>query len=180
MTRPLQMGPLVTGAHRDKVLSYVEAGLREGAQLVVDGRDHVDRDGFFLGPCLFDRVDESMTIYKEEIFGPVLSVVRADGATDALRLINDNPYGNGVAIYTSSGAAARAFQEEIEVGMVGINIPIPVPMAYYSFGGWRSSLFGDAHVHGMDGVRFYTRMKVVTARWPESPSAGPEMHFPKT
>lgn len=175
-----EMGPLVTGAHRDKVLSFVESGVAEGAELVVDGREEIERDGFFLGPCLFDHVAPDMSIYKEEIFGPVLSIVRVDSAERALKLINENPYGNGVAIFTSNGGAARTFQQEVQVGMIGINVPIPVPMAYYSFGGWRSSLFGDAHVHGMDGVRFYTRMKVVTARWPERPSEGPQMHFPQT
>ena len=175
-----EMGPLVTGAHRDKVVSYVEAGRREGAKLVVDGRGETKRTGFFLGPCLFDRVTPDMTIYREEIFGPVLSVVRADSFDAALRLTNENPYGNGVALFTRDGGTARRFQQDVEVGMVGINVPIPVPMAYYSFGGWKSSLFGDAHVHGMDGVRFYTRMKAITSRWPDTPSAGPDLHFPQS
>jgi malonate-semialdehyde dehydrogenase (acetylating) / methylmalonate-semialdehyde dehydrogenase len=173
-----EMGPLVTGGHRDKVASFVDAGVAEGAELVLDGRDAVvDSDGFFLGPCLFDHVEPSMSIYKEEIFGPVLSVVRVDTFEEAIELVNSNPYGNGTAIFTSSGAAARAYQREIEVGMVGINVPIPVPMAFYSFGGWKSSLFGDAHVHGMDGVRFYTRSKVVTSRWP-APAPGSQLGFP--
>ena len=172
------IGPLITGQHRDKVLSFVEAGVREGAELVIDGRDvGAGEDGFFLGPCLFDRVEPSMSIYREEIFGPVLSLLRVDSLDAALRLVNDNEYGNGTAIFTRDGAAARLFQREVEVGMVGINVPIPVPMAYYSFGGWKASLFGDAHVHGADGVRFYTRTKVVTSRWPDPP-AGPELHFP--
>ena len=174
-----EMGPLVTGAHRDKVVSFVEAGRREGAHLVVDGRGETERAGFFLGPCLFDRVTPDMSIYREEIFGPVLSVVRAGSFDEALRLTNDNPYGNGVALFTREGATARRFQQDVEVGMVGINVPIPVPMAFYSFGGWKASLFGDAHVHGMDGVRFYTRLKAVTSRWPDSPSAGPDLHFPQ-
>jgi malonate-semialdehyde dehydrogenase (acetylating)/methylmalonate-semialdehyde dehydrogenase len=173
-----EMGPLVTGAHRDKVVSFVDAGVAEGADLVLDGRDAAAAsDGFFLGPCLFDHVKPSMSIYKEEIFGPVLSVVRVETFDEAVELVNSNPYGNGTAIFTSSGAAARAYQREIEVGMVGINVPIPVPMAFYSFGGWKNSLFGDAHVHGMDGVRFYTRSKVVTSRWP-APPAGSQLGFP--
>jgi malonate-semialdehyde dehydrogenase (acetylating)/methylmalonate-semialdehyde dehydrogenase len=173
-----EMGPLVTGAHRDKVVSFVDAGVSEGAELVLDGRDAAaGSDGFFLGPCLFDHVKPSMSIYKEEIFGPVLSVVRVKTFDEAVALVNSNPYGNGTAIFTSSGAAARAFQREIQVGMVGINVPIPVPMAFYSFGGWKNSLFGDAHVHGMDGVRFYTRSKVVTSRWP-APPAGSQLGFP--
>jgi malonate-semialdehyde dehydrogenase (acetylating) / methylmalonate-semialdehyde dehydrogenase len=173
-----EMGPLVTGAHRDKVVSFVDAGVAEGAELVLDGRDAAaGSEGFFLGPCLFDHVKPSMSIYKEEIFGPVLSVVRVETFDEAVELVNSNPYGNGTAIFTSSGAAARAFQREIQVGMVGINVPIPVPMAFYSFGGWKNSLFGDAHVHGMDGVRFYTRSKVVTSRWP-APPAGSQLGFP--
>ncbi|MEA2506308.1 MAG: malonate-semialdehyde dehydrogenase (acetylating) / methylmalonate-semialdehyde dehydrogenase [Actinomycetota bacterium] len=173
-----EMGPLVTGAHRDKVVSFVEAGVAEGAALILDGRDKTSgSEGFFLGPCLFDHVEPSMSIYREEIFGPVLSVVRVETFEEAVALVNSNPYGNGTAIFTSSGAAARAFQREIEVGMVGINVPIPVPMAFYSFGGWKSSLFGDAHVHGMDGVRFYTRSKVVTSRWP-APPPGSQLGFP--
>jgi malonate-semialdehyde dehydrogenase (acetylating) / methylmalonate-semialdehyde dehydrogenase len=178
MTEGSEMGPLVTGAHRDKVVSFVEAGVSEGAELVLDGRDQAEgSDGFFLGPCLFDHVEPSMSIYREEIFGPVLSVVRVDTFEEAVALVNSNPYGNGTAIFTSSGAAARSFQRDIEVGMVGINVPIPVPMAFYSFGGWKSSLFGDAHVHGMDGVRFYTRSKVVTSRWP-APPPGSQLGFP--
>ena len=172
------VGPLITRQHRDKVESFVEAGVREGAELVIDGRGAgPGGDGFFLGPCLFDRVTPSMSIYREEIFGPVLSVVRSDSLGDALELVNANPYGNGTAIFTRDGAAARTYQREVEVGMVGVNVPIPVPMAYFSFGGWKASLFGDAHVHGADGVRFYTRTKVVTSRWPDPP-AGADLHFP--
>ena len=176
------MGPLVTAAHRDRVVSMVDAGVREGATLVVDGRGArvTDRpDGFWLGPCLFDHVDTGMSIYREEIFGPVLSVVRAGSYDDAVGLVNDNPYGNGVAIFTRDGGAARRFQFEVEAGMVGINIPIPVPMAYYSFGGWGSSLFGDTHVHGADGVRFYTRGKVVTSRFADPATRGPDLGFPQ-
>jgi malonate-semialdehyde dehydrogenase (acetylating)/methylmalonate-semialdehyde dehydrogenase len=168
-----QMGPLVTGAHRDKVAGYVETGLNEGASLVVDGRDSKVEgyeSGFFLGPCLFDHVTPDMSIYSDEIFGPVLVVVRAETYDEALELVNRNPYGNGVALFTNDGGAARRFQNEAQIGMVGINVPIPVPMAFYSFGGWKQSLFGDTHVHGEEGVHFYTRGKVVTSRWPE-PSA---------
>ncbi len=175
------MGPLVTRAHRDRVASLVDAGEREGATLVVDGRGFsvADRpDGFWLGPCLFDHVGTEMSIYREEIFGPVLSVVRAHTYDDAIGLVNANPYGNGVALFTRDGGAARRFQYEVEAGMVGINIPIPVPMAYYSFGGWGDSLFGDTHVHGADGVHFYTRGKVVTSRFGDPASRGPDLGFP--
>ena len=179
MTANVDMGPLVTKQHLDRVRRYVDEGVAAGAKLVADGRE-VDNDGegFFLGPCLFDHVKPDMSIYTDEIFGPVLSVVRASSYDDAVRLVNDSPYANGVAIFTSDGGAARKFQSEIQVGMVGINVPIPVPMAYYSFGGWKDSLFGDAHVHGMEGVKFYTRAKVVTARWPESAVKGKNLGFP--
>ncbi|MCW2791431.1 MAG: CoA-acylating methylmalonate-semialdehyde dehydrogenase, partial [Nocardioides sp.] len=182
--RGSDMGPLVTGAHRDKVASYVAAGLREGADLVVDGREVVpdgDADGFWLGPTLFDRVTTGMSVYREEIFGPVLSVVRAATYDEALALVNANPYGNGTAIFTHDGGAARRFQREVEVGMVGVNVPIPVPMAYYSFGGWKSSLFGDTHAHGTEGVHFYTRGKVVTSRWPDPAAERPgiDLGFPQ-
>jgi malonate-semialdehyde dehydrogenase (acetylating)/methylmalonate-semialdehyde dehydrogenase len=179
MTANVDMGPLVTKQHLDRVRRYVDEGVAAGAKLVADGRE-VDNggEGFFLGPCLFDHVKPDMSIYTDEIFGPVLSVVRASSYDDAVRLVNDSPYANGVAIFTSDGGAARKFQSEIQVGMVGINVPIPVPMAYYSFGGWKDSLFGDAHVHGMEGVKFYTRAKVVTARWPESAVKGKNLGFP--
>jgi malonate-semialdehyde dehydrogenase (acetylating)/methylmalonate-semialdehyde dehydrogenase len=169
--KDVDMGPLVTCAHRDKVSSYVDKGVAEGAKLVLDGRNHrtpAHEDGFFLGASLFDQVKPEMTIYKEEIFGPVLVVLRAKTLDEAIALINANPYANGTAVFTRSGGAARKFEREIEVGMVGINVPIPVPIAFFSFGGWRNSLFGDTHVHGMEGVRFYTRGKVVTTRWPDS------------
>ena len=162
------MGPLVTAAHRERVANYVDRGLDEGATLLEDGRPlrvPGREGGFFLGPCLFDHVSPEMTIYRDEIFGPVLSVVRVRSYEGARDLINAGPLANGVAIFTRDGGAARRFQHEIEVGMVGINLPIPVPMAYYSFGGWKSSLFGDTHVHGEEGVAFYTRGKVVTSRW---------------
>ena len=174
------MGPLVTGQHLSRVRQYVDEGVASGAKLVTDGRDvaaNGSRDGFFLGPCLFDHVRPEMSIYRDEIFGPVLSVVRAESYEEALKLINDNPFANGVAIFTSDGAAARRFQSEVQVGMVGINVPIPVPMAYYSFGGWKASLFGDAHMHGAEGVKFYTRGKVVTARWVEK-KTGKSLAFP--
>jgi malonate-semialdehyde dehydrogenase (acetylating)/methylmalonate-semialdehyde dehydrogenase len=177
-----QMGPLVTGAHRDKVASYVEAGLREGADLAIDGRDakvEGHENGFFLGPCLFDKVTPEMSIYTDEIFGPVLVMLRARTYEEAVRLINTNPYGNGTAIFTNDGGAARLFVRDIEVGMVGVNVPIPVPMAFFSFGGWKDSLFGDAHVHGSEGVTFYTRGKVVTSRWPDPETRGVDLGFPK-
>jgi malonate-semialdehyde dehydrogenase (acetylating)/methylmalonate-semialdehyde dehydrogenase len=175
------MGPLVTGAHRDKVLSYVEAGIREGADIAIDGRaitvaEHPE--GFYLGPCLFDHVTPEMPIYTDEIFGPVLVMLRVETLDDAVELINGNRYGNGTAIFTSDGGAARAFQREVQVGMIGINVPIPVPMAFYSFGGWKQSLFGDSHIHGTEGVHFYTRGKVVTSRWPETSVRGVHLSFP--
>ena len=165
-----EMGPLVTGMHRDKVRGYVDAGVAEGATLVVDGRGHaVDghADGFFLGGCLFDHVTPAMTIYRDEIFGPVLSVVRVPDFETALKLVNEHEYGNGTAIFTRDGGAARAFVHYVQAGMVGVNVPIPVPMAFHSFGGWKRSIFGPLHVHGPDGVRFYTRLKTITARWPD-------------
>jgi len=175
----VDMGPLVTRQHLERVKRYVDEGVAAGATLVADGRDVPnDTDGFFLGPCLFDHVKPDMTIYRDEIFGPVLSIVRASSYEEAVNLVNASPYANGVALFTSDGGAARSFQSEIQVGMVGINVPIPVPMAYYSFGGWKDSLFGDAHVHGMEGVKFYTRAKVITARWPASAVKGKNLGFP--
>ncbi|MES2670070.1 MAG: CoA-acylating methylmalonate-semialdehyde dehydrogenase [Pseudomonadota bacterium] len=165
-----EMGPLVTAAHREKVVGYVDAGVAEGAALVVDGRGHtVDGhdNGFFLGGCLFDRVTADMRIYREEIFGPVLCVMRVADFDAALDLVNAHEYGNGTAIFTRDGGAARAFAHRVQAGMVGVNVPIPVPMAFHSFGGWKRSIFGPLHVHGPDGVRFYTRLKTITARWPE-------------
>jgi malonate-semialdehyde dehydrogenase (acetylating)/methylmalonate-semialdehyde dehydrogenase len=180
--RGCDMGPLVTGQHRDKVSGYVAAGVDEGATLVVDGRE-VQPDGepggFWLGPTLFDNVTPDMSIYREEIFGPVLSVVRVHSYDEGLRLINDHPYGNGTAIFTNDGGAARRFQNEVEVGMVGINVPIPVPMAYYSFGGWKNSLFGDTHAHGSEGVQFFTRGKVITSRWLDPSHGGINLGFPQ-
>jgi len=176
------MGPLVTKEHHARVKGYVDKGAAEGATLLVDGRDLKvpgHEHGYFLGPCLFDHVTRDMTIYKDEIFGPVLSVVRAATYVEAMSLINENPWANGVAIFTNDGGAARRFQNEVQVGMVGINVPIPVPMAYYSFGGWKSSLFGDSHVHGKEGIHFYTRGKVVTSRWPEPHHRGVNLGFPE-
>jgi len=176
------MGPLVTREHYTKVKGYVDKGESEGAKLLVDGRNLTipgHEHGYFLGPCLFDKVTRDMNIYKDEIFGPVLSVVRAKTYDEALDLVNDNPWANGVAIFTNDGGAARRFQNEVQVGMVGINVPIPVPMAYYSFGGWKSSLFGDSHVHGKEGIHFYTRGKVVTSRWPEPHHRGVNLGFPE-
>lgn len=179
--RGCDMGPLVTGVHRDKVRSYVDAGQAAGASLVVDGRD-IDVDGepggFWLGPTLFDNVTTDMTIYSDEIFGPVLSVVRIPSYEAGVELINNHPYGNGTAIFTNDGGAARRFQNEIEVGMIGVNVPIPVPMAYYSFGGWKASLFGDTHAHGTEGVHFFTRGKVVTSRWLDPSHGGINLGFP--
>ena len=176
------MGPLVTAAHRDRVASYLEAGVA-GAQ--TGRRRHArapagDPEGFWLGPTLFDRVTPDMSLYTDEIFGPVLSVVRSPSYEAALELVNANPYGNGTAIFTNDGGAARRFQTEVEVGMVGVNVPIPVPMAYYSFGGWKASLFGDAHAHGTEGVSFFTRGKVVTSRWLDPDHGGIDLGFPRT
>jgi len=177
-----EMGPLINKAHRDKVAGYVEQGVAEGAKLVADGRTLKvagREQGFFLGPCMFDHVTPNMSVYKDEIFGPVLSMTRVATYDDAIALVNGNPYANGVAIFTNDGGAARKFQHEVEVGMVGINVPIPVPMAYYSFGGWKASLFGDHHIYGRDGVHFYTRTKAVTSRWPDPRFRGVDLGFPQ-
>ena len=181
-TRGCDMGPLVTGVHRDKVIGYVEAGQSEGATLVVDGRTGEfdgGEGGFWLAPTLFDHVSPQMSIYTDEIFGPVLSVVRVQSYDEALDLVNSNPYGNGTAIFTNDGGAARRYQNKVEVGMVGINVPIPVPVSYYSFGGWKASLFGDTHAHGLDGVHFFTRGKVVTSRWLDPSHGGLNLGFPQ-
>ena len=175
----VDMGPLVTRQHRDKVASYIEQGVKEGGKLVVDARKQsVPKEGFYLGTSLFDYVTPDMEIYKNEIFGPVLVVLRADTLEEAVALVNSNPYANGTAIFTESGGAARRFAAEIQVGMVGINVPIPVPVAFYSFGGWKSSLFGDLHVHGTESVKFYTRTKAVTTRWPHQDTPAPGFNMP--
>jgi malonate-semialdehyde dehydrogenase (acetylating)/methylmalonate-semialdehyde dehydrogenase len=181
-TKGSDMGPLVTRVHRDKVASYVDAGVSEGAKIVVDGRNpkvNGASNGFWLGPTLFDQVSPQMSIYKEEIFGPVLSVVRVKTYNEGVSLINAHPYGNGTAIFTNDGGAARKFQNEIQVGMIGVNVPIPVPTAYYSFGGWKASLFGDTHAHGTEGVHFFTRGKVVTSRWLDPSHGGINLGFPQ-
>src|SRR3954469_5647688 len=176
-----EMGPLITREHRDKVASYIEKGRDQGATVVVDGRETAPGgDGFFLGVSLLDNVTPEMDAYRDEIFGPVLSVVRVPTYDEAVRLVNDNPYGNGAAIFTRDGGAARQFQFEADAGMVGINVPIPVPVAYYSFGGWKSSLFGDSHVYGPEGINFYTRGKVVTSRWPDPTTSKVDLGFPQT
>ena len=177
-----EMGPLVTGPHRDKVAGYLDSGVQDGATLAVDGRNHPvtggEPGGFWLGPSVLDHVTPRMSCYTDEIFGPVLSVVRVPSPEQALDLVNANPYGNGVAIFTTEGGAARQFVSDVNVGMVGVNVPIPVPMAYYSFGGWKSSLFGDTHVHGTEGVHFYTRGKAVTSRWPDPGPGTVSLRFP--
>jgi malonate-semialdehyde dehydrogenase (acetylating)/methylmalonate-semialdehyde dehydrogenase len=178
-----EMGPVVTPQARERITGYIDSGERDGARVVVDGRElAVPGGGFFVGPTLFDGVAPEMEIYRDEIFGPVLGVVRVDTLDEAIALINANPYANGTAIFTGSGQAARRFQREVQVGMIGINVPIPVPMAFYSFGGWKASLFGDKHMHGPEGIRFYTRGKVVTSRWPEEAKDASHhrghMHFP--
>jgi malonate-semialdehyde dehydrogenase (acetylating)/methylmalonate-semialdehyde dehydrogenase len=176
-----EMGPLVTRPHRDKVASYLDTGVSEGAVLAVDGRGHPvagPAGGFWLGPSVLDHVTPAMSCYRDEIFGPVLSVVRASGYDEAVKLVSENPYGNGTAIFTNDGGAARRFTHEVEAGMVGINVPIPVPMAYYSFGGWKASLFGDTHVYGTEGVHFYTRAKAVTSRWLDPSHGGVSLGFP--
>ena len=181
MDKNSEMGPLVTKEHLERVRGYVDLGIKEGADLVVDGRDIKLRgyeDGYYIGGCLFDNVKKDMRIYKEEIFGPVLSVVRAKDFNEALNLINDHEFGNGTSIYTRDGDAGRTFANQIKVGMVGINIPIPVPVAFHSFGGWKRSLFGDQHMHGPEGVRFYTKLKTITSRWPSGVRSDPEFIMP--
>ncbi len=176
-----EMGPLITQQHRDKVASYLDSGAAQGATVVADGRETAPTgDGFFLGVSLLDHVTPEMDAYRDEIFGPVLSIVRVDTYDEALRLINDNPYGNGTAIFTRDGGVARQFQFEVNAGMVGINVPIPVPVAYYSFGGWKASLFGDSHAYGPESIHFYTRGKVVTSRWPDPATSKVDLGFPQT
>jgi malonate-semialdehyde dehydrogenase (acetylating)/methylmalonate-semialdehyde dehydrogenase len=174
-----EMGPLITGEHRDRVRGYVDGAQAEGATVVVDGRDGAPSDGFFLNPSLIDHVRPGTKAYDDEIFGPVLSVVRVPSYDDGVEMINSNPYGNGVALYTRDGGAARQFQTEVNVGMIGINVPIPVPVSYYSFGGWKASLFGDTHMYGPEGINFYTRAKVVTERWPDPHTSKVDLGFPQ-
>ena len=177
------MGPLMTREHRDRVVACIDTGVEEGARLVVDGRGLVVpgcEEGFFVGPTLFDRVEPKMEIYRQEIFGPVLCVVRVEHFTDAIDLVNENQYANGTAIFTADGGAARRFQREIQVGMVGINVPIPVPLGFYSFGGWKNSRFGGHSIYGPDGVHFYTRPKVITTRWTDPVQRGVDLGFPRS
>jgi malonate-semialdehyde dehydrogenase (acetylating)/methylmalonate-semialdehyde dehydrogenase len=176
-----EMGPLVTREHRDKVASYIEKGREEGATIVTDGRESApDNGGFFLGVTLLDDVKPEMDVYKDEIFGPVLGVTRVETYDEAVELVNGNPYGNGVALFTRDGGVARQFQFDVKAGMVGVNVPIPVPVAYYSFGGWKNSLFGDLHIYGPEGIQFYTRGKVVTSRWPDPATSKVDLGFPQT
>jgi malonate-semialdehyde dehydrogenase (acetylating)/methylmalonate-semialdehyde dehydrogenase len=175
-----EMGPLITREHRDRVAGYVGSGAAEGAEVVVDGREqHFDSDGFFLGLSLLDHVTTNMSAYRDEIFGPVLSVMRVDTYAEALEVVNSNPYGNGTAIFTRDGGAARQFNFDVNVGMVGVNVPVPVPVSYYSFGGWKASLFGDHHMYGPEGIEFYTRSKVVTSRWPDPSTSSVDLGFPQ-
>ncbi|GAA2902405.1 methylmalonate-semialdehyde dehydrogenase (acylating) [Actinoplanes cyaneus] len=176
----VDMGPLISAQHRDKVAGYIAAGASEGATVVADGRELSGKRGFFLGATLLDNVTPSMTVYTDEIFGPVLSVVRVGTYAEAVELVNSNEYGNGTAIFTRDGGAARQFQFDVDAGMVGVNVPIPVPVAYYSFGGWKASLFGDSHMYGPDGIQFYTRGKVVTSRWPDPGTSAIDLGFPQT
>ena len=176
----VEMGPLITREHRDRVASFVENAPAEGATVVVDGREGAPEDGFFLQPSLLDDVKPGMKVYEEEIFGPVLGVTRVETYDDALKLVNENPYGNGTAIFTRDGGVARQFQFDAQAGMVGVNVPIPVPVAYYSFGGWKNSLFGDLHIYGPEGIAFYTRGKVVTSRWPDPATSEVDLGFPQT
>jgi malonate-semialdehyde dehydrogenase (acetylating) / methylmalonate-semialdehyde dehydrogenase len=176
-----EMGPLITREHRDKVASYLDTAAEQGATVVADGRElEVEGDGFFLGVSLIDEVTPEMDAYRDEIFGPVLSVVRAGTYDEAVKLVNENPYGNGTAIFTRDGGVARQFQFDAQAGMVGVNVPIPVPVAYYSFGGWKASLFGDRHIYGPEGIDFYTRGKVVTSRWPDPATSKVDLGFPQT
>jgi malonate-semialdehyde dehydrogenase (acetylating)/methylmalonate-semialdehyde dehydrogenase len=181
MDEGVEMGPLITRDHRDRVASFVEKAPDEGATVVVDGRESApDGEGFFLAPSLIDNVTPQMECYVEEIFGPVLGVARVETYDEALRLVNENSYGNGTAIFTRDGGVARQFQFDVQAGMVGVNVPIPVPVAYYSFGGWKNSLFGDTHMYGPEGITFYTRGKVVTSRWPDPATSKVDLGFPQT
>tara|TARA_B100001540_G_scaffold315634_2_gene343392 strand:- start:3102 stop:3752 length:651 start_codon:yes stop_codon:yes gene_type:complete len=181
MDKKSEMGPLITKEHLKKVKGYVDLGVKEGAKLLVDGRNlklQGYENGYFIGGCLFDNVKKNMRIYKEEIFGPVLSIIRAQNFDEALQLVNDHEFGNGVSIFTRDGDTARTFSNKVKIGMVGINIPIPVPVAFHSFGGWKRSMFGDQHMHGPEGVRFYTKLKTTTSRWPSGQRSDPEFVMP--
>ena len=181
MDKKSEMGPLVSKEHLEKVKGYIDIGVKEGANLIVDGRNlklQGYENGYYIGGCLFDHVTKNMRIYKEEIFGPVLSVIRVKDFEEALKLVNDHEFGNGVAIFTRDGDVGRTFASKVQVGMVGVNIPIPVPMAFHSFGGWKRSLFGDQHMHGVEGVRFYTKLKTITSRWPSGIRSNPEFIMP--
>ena len=176
-----EMGPVISKIHKAKIVDYINSGVKEGAKLILDGRDikiQGYENGYFLGPTLFDNVNKNMSIYKEEIFGPVLSVVRAKDYAEALELVNNHQYGNGTSIYTSNGEIARHYTTNCKIGMVGINVPIPVPMSFHSFGGWKDSLFGGYAMHGEEGVRFYTKLKTITSRWPQSVTDKPEFKMP--
>ena len=173
----VEMGPVISKASQEKIISYIESGIKQGAELKVDGRSETEKEGFFIGGCLFDNVTSDMSIYTDEIFGPVLSVVRVSTYDEALALVNDHEYGNGTAIFTRDGDTARHFTSHVQVGMVGVNIPIPVPVAMHSFGGWKRSLFGGSSIHGMEGVRFYTQLKTITSRWPSGIRKGAQFHF---
>jgi malonate-semialdehyde dehydrogenase (acetylating)/methylmalonate-semialdehyde dehydrogenase len=175
-----EMGPLITGEHRDRVRGYVDGAADEGATVVVDGREGVPADGYFLNPTLLDGVRPGMACYDDEIFGPVLSVMRVSGYQEGIDTINASPYANGTAIFTRDGGAARQFQFDVQVGMVGVNVPVPVPVSYYSFGGWKASLFGDTHMYGPEGINFYTQGKVVTSRWPDPATSAVDLGFPET
>ena len=175
------MGPLISKEHKDSVENYIQHGVNEGATLVEDGRNYKIQgyeNGYYVGPTLFDNVTKEMKIYKEEIFGPVLCIVRVNNYDEALKLVNDHKFGNGTSIYTSDGEISNNFTSNVKIGMVGVNVPIPVPMAFHSFGGWKNSLFGDYAMHGEEGVRFYTKLKTVTSRWPKSIKSGPEFVMP--
>jgi malonate-semialdehyde dehydrogenase (acetylating)/methylmalonate-semialdehyde dehydrogenase len=176
----VEMGPLITREHRDRVASYIENAPGEGAKVIVDGREGVNGEGFFVNPTLIDETKPGMAVYDDEIFGPVLGITRVDTYDEALKLVNENPFGNGTAIFTRDGGVARQFQFDADAGMVGVNVPIPVPVAYYSFGGWKNSLFGDLHIYGPEGIQFYTRGKVVTSRWPDPATSQVDLGFPQT
>ena len=175
-----EMGPLITAESRDRVVGYIDGAPADGATVVVDGRENVSADGYFVNPTLLDNVTTDMEAYRDEIFGPVLGIMRVSGFQEGRDIINSNPYANGTAVFTRDGGAARQFQFDVQVGMVGVNVPVPVPVSYYSFGGWKASLFGDTHIYGPEGINFYTRGKVVTSRWPDPATSSVDLGFPET